>query len=80
MLRFFLRGEFAGQLASFGGETATGSLLRVVELLLRGAFRVSHNKPKLTFPEGVVNKDLGVTNRARAAAQRPAAVNNFVNK
>jgi hypothetical protein len=44
MLRFFLRREFAGQLAGFGGQTAAGSLFRVVELLLRGALRVFHRR------------------------------------
>ena len=29
MLRLFLRGEFAGRLASFGGQTAAGGFIRV---------------------------------------------------
>ena len=55
MLCLLLRGELVGQLASFGGQPAAGSFFRVVELLLRDALRLFHNKPNLPFPKVVVN-------------------------
>ena len=56
MFPALFRRELAGQLAGFGGQTAAGGFFRVVELLWRGALRLSHNWLNLPLPEGVVNR------------------------
>ena len=71
MLPALFRGELVGQLASFGGQPAAGSFFRVVELLLRDALRLSHNKLNLPFPEGVVNS--GVVLGAEAGIEQAQA-------
>jgi hypothetical protein len=55
MFPALFRGELAGQLAGFGGQTAAGGFFRVVELLLRGALWLSHNTLNFPFLGSVVN-------------------------
>ena len=54
MFPALFRRELAGQLAGFGGQTAAGRFVRVVELLC-GALWLFHNEPNVPFPAGVVN-------------------------
>jgi len=51
----FLAGVFAGDLPGLGGQAASGGCLRIIELLVRGAALLFHNRLNLSFPKGNVN-------------------------
>ena len=58
MFPALFRRELAGQLAGFGGQSAAGGFLRVVEFLLSGALRlitrlISHFREALSM-HGIV--------------------------
>jgi len=52
--------EFVRQLARFGGQPAAGCFFRVVGLLWRGAWWLSHNEFNLPLPAGNVNKSIAI--------------------
>ena len=54
MLPSLFRGELAGQLAGFCGQTAPGGCFRIVGFLWRGALRLFHNGFNLPFFNDVV--------------------------
>jgi len=51
----FLTGEIVGHLSGLGGQTASGSRLRVIELLRRCAALLFHNGLSLLVLETIVN-------------------------
>jgi hypothetical protein len=68
MLSALFRRELVGQLASFGSQSAAGSFFRVVELLLRDALRLFHNKLNLPFLKSVVNSRMSLSSSAGGVA------------
>src|SRR6266481_3755446 len=69
------RRELAGPLACFGGQAAPGGFLRVIDLLLCGALRVTHNEPTFPFPGPVVNNGRGFCPTSRCQPPGPQRSN-----
>jgi hypothetical protein len=59
----FLAGVFAGHLPGLGGQAASGSCLRVIELFLCGEALLFHNPLNLSPPEDIVNGGQAVSMR-----------------
>jgi hypothetical protein len=80
MFPALFRGELAGQLTRFGGQTAAGRFVRVVELLWRGALWLSHNELNLPLPAGDVNsgRDFAQRSEADGASWRVSGKKGFL--
>jgi hypothetical protein len=71
----FLAGEIVGHLPGLGSQAASGGCLRVIELFLRGAALLFHNRLNFSFPKGNVNNqqeiNAGLRNSRLSQARAP---------